>query len=65
MFMFIAMVYMFSELIRKNRKWEKLLAAVLVLAAVVFVLFLPVTAGFGTSLDYIHMLEWLPSWYFG
>ena len=65
MFMFIAMVYMFSELIRKNRKWEKLLAAVLVLAAVVFVLFLPVTAGFGTSLEYIHMLEWLPSWYFG
>ena len=59
------MKYVGANIAMKNRKWEKLLAAVLVLSALVFVLFLPVTAGFGTSLEYIHMLEWLPSWYFG
>lgn len=30
-----------------------------------FILFLPVTAGFGTNYPYIHFLEWFPSWYFG
>ena len=65
MFMFMAMVYMFRQLIRKKPVWSKVLTGVLVLAALVFVLYLPITTGFGTSLKYIHMLEWLPSWYFG
>ena len=65
MFMFMAMAYMFRQLIRKNPVWSRALTAVLVLALVVFVLYLPVTTGFGTSLEYIHLLEWLPSWYFG
>ena len=65
MFMFMAMAYMFRQLIRKNPSWSRALTAVLVLGLVVFVLYLPVTTGFGTSLEYIHLLEWLPSWYFG
>ena len=35
------------------------------LAAAVFVIYLPVLTGFGTRLDYVHLLELIPSWYFG
>ena len=64
-FMIMAIVYACRSLIRKDRKWKNIIIAFAVLSAVLFIIFLPVTAGFGTSVSYIKMLEWFPSWYFG
>ncbi len=64
-FMIMAVCFSADLLIKENRKAEKVFRIYLILYAVLFVIFLPVTAGFGTSLTYIHMLEWLKGWYFG
>lgn len=63
--MIMAVCFSADLLIKENRKAEKVFRIYLILYAVLFVIFLPVTAGFGTSLTYIHMLEWLKGWYFG
>ena len=64
-FMLLAIVYMSSKLVSANKKYAKYIKIFVALSVFVFILFLPVIAGHGTSLSYIHMLEWFGSWYFG
>lgn len=64
-FLILMMVYFFQGLIQMNRKWIKRIYIFLAIYVLVFVVFLPVTCGFGTSLTYIKWMEWFPSWYFG
>lgn len=65
-FEMLAIVYCAKILLEKNAHFFRI--AVPVFEAVyilLFVAFLPVTAGFGTTYAYIKLLEWFPSWYFG
>lgn len=59
----IVMLFQYMEDIGKAGKIFMLVY--LILYVIVFLAFLPVTAGFGTTLDYIHSLEWFSTWYFG
>ena len=61
----MAVICFFRGMEKKDVKWRNLLYAFLAVYVFLFVLFLPATAGFGTSQAYIKMLEWFPSWYFG
>lgn len=65
MFTIMAIVYACKRLMIANKKWAMGVAAFMFAYFFLFFLFLPITAGFGTSLEYIHSLEWLDSWYFG
>ncbi len=64
-FMILAIVYMCTKLVSHNQKYERYVKLFVIVSVLAFILFLPVTAGHGTSLSYIHMLEWFGSWYFG
>ncbi len=64
-FTMLAIVYLFSKLMQRNAKWQTVMVVYLVAYVFLFVLFLPVTAGFGTSRTFIQFLEWFPTWYFG
>lgn len=59
----IVMLFQYMEDIGKAGKI--FILVYLILYVIVFLAFLPVTAGFGTTLAYIHQLEWFSTWYFG
>lgn len=60
-FLILGIIYYF-----KNNKKEKLLKVFLLIAIVLFVLFLPVITGFETYTFYVSkILRFLPTWYFG
>ena len=64
-FTIFAIVYMFQHLLQKypqKTKWLYIFETAYIL---LFILFLPVTAGHGTVKAYIKFLEWFPTWYFG
>ena len=66
MFVILAIVYCAKEIKKRNAKLFNRSFVIFTAAyLLLFVMFLPVTAGFGTTIDYIHFLEWFPSWYFG
>lgn len=66
MFVILAIVYCAKEIKEKDsRLFKKCFLIFSTVYILLFILFLPVTAGFGTSVSYIHFLEWFPSWYFG
>ena len=48
-----------------NPKAKTAVILVMALYVLVFVIYLPATAGFGTSRDYINALELLGTWHFG
>lgn len=65
-FVALSIVYTFKKLYDKNAKLAKRLMVVFAIAYVLlFVLFLPITAGFATNLQYIKTMEWFSTWYFG
>lgn len=66
-FIMIFTVYIFRNISRYNKKTGAALTiAFLVLAAVLFVMFLPVWSGAEVSKDYVNTyLKWFPSWVFG
>lgn len=64
-FMIMGIVYAVRVLIQRNDRWRKYTWIYAGLSVLVFILFLPVLTGFGTTPEYIKFLEWLPSWYFG
>ncbi|MBR2676069.1 MAG: phospholipid carrier-dependent glycosyltransferase [Solobacterium sp.] len=64
-FMILAIVCAF-RMQNQHRRRPSLLMKVFELASVaVFIVYLPILTGFGTRLDYVHLLEVFPSWYFG
>jgi hypothetical protein len=49
-----------------DKKWGKRFILLFLLTYIIlFLAFLPSTAGFGTTLPYIKSMEWFGSWYFG
>ncbi len=64
LFMIFAIVYTISKL-HTYPKLHRRIYTYLTLYVLLFVLFLPVTTGIATTIDYVHFLEWLPGWYFG
>lgn len=63
-FLILAVVMMVTKL-ASTAELKAGVIVFLIIYVIVFILFLPVTCGFGTTLDYIHHLEWLDGWYFG
>ena len=65
-FMILGIVHACESLLKKDKKYIKPIAVLTVIAAVVFILFLPVIGGFETTSWYIqHITRWMNSWYFG
>lgn len=65
-FEMLAIVYCAGRILEKNPQMFRILSVSFCAAYIfLFILFLPVTAGFGTTQTYIRFLEWLPGWYFG
>ena len=65
-FLILALVMMMKTLVDWKPAMKKRIAVFLAACVVVFVLFLPATAGFGTTQAYIDgVLRWFGSWYFG
>ena len=59
-----AVTYAAYHLSRKDRD-KRRATAFLAAYILLFIIFLPVVTGFGTSQGYVRLLEWLPGWYFG
>ncbi len=64
-FMILAIVYCASLLLKINKENRHFVYAFMIISVVIFIMFLPATAGHGTTNAYIKFLEWLPNWYFG
>lgn len=60
----LAIGFVIDNLIIKHPKSKKYVVAYLVLCAVFFLIFLPVTTGVPVAKEYIEALEWLPTWHF-
>ena len=65
MFTIMAMVFLIRDLLKMDQRFKTPMIMTACLSVFLFVIFLPVTAGFATDLSYIHSLEWLKGWYFG
>ncbi len=65
LFMILAIVFVIQKIVDAGPAYRHFVIALLGLYVMIFLLFLPVTAGSGTSLSYIRKLEWLSTWYFG
>jgi 4-amino-4-deoxy-L-arabinose transferase-like glycosyltransferase len=65
LFAVMAIVYVIDRIMKKAPRAKTAVILVLALYVLVFVLYLPATAGFGTSRDYINGLELLGTWHFG
>ena len=63
LFTIIAIVYCINLL--NNRKMSIVVPAYLTAYLALFILFLPVITGFGTSQQFARFLAWLLGWYFG
>ena len=63
LFTIIAIIYCINLL--NNRKMSIVVPAYLAAYLALFILFLPVITGFGTSQQFARFLAWLPGWYFG
>ena len=65
-FLILALVYALKRLIEIDPRYQKRVIVFTILCVILFVLFLPATAGFGTTKSYIDgFMRWFPSWYFG
>ena len=65
-FMMLAIVYCAKRLLEKNEKFGmKVITVYMILYVAMFIVFLPIITGFGTTQSCIKALEWLPTWYFG
>lgn len=51
--------------LRRKDPGRRLTIAFLAAYILMFIIFMPVITGFGTSQGYVRLLEWLPGWYFG
>jgi hypothetical protein len=63
-FLILLVVYFFQKFIDKP-KGKIFIRIFLAAYVILFLAFLPATAGFGTTTSYIKSLEWFGSWYFG
>lgn len=65
-FMILAIVYGVSWLDTHKPEYRKHIHIFVAACVILFILFLPVISGFGTTSSYINnVLRWMTSWYFG
>lgn len=64
-FLVLSIGYMFSKLSEKSKLGKNIALIYLGLVVFIFILFLPATAGFGTTSGFLKFLQFLPSWYLG
>ena len=64
MFGIAAMAMAAADIVKSKPQFKKLLWGYLVLCAVLFLVFLPVTSGIDTPARYLEWLEFMPQWYF-
>ena len=64
-FMIASIAWCFYRLVSKKPSLKWLPGLFAALALLVFIVWLPVLTGFGTTRDLVHLLEIIPSWYFG
>lgn len=64
-FMLMSIIYFFEKLSKQDQAFRRFITIFTILCVLVFILYLPVITGFGTSSNYIHALEIFESWYFG
>ena len=64
-FMILSVVHTCRLLCEKHPEFRVYVQIFACMCIILFYMFLPATAGFGTDRSYIKLLEWLPGWYFG
>ena len=64
-FVILAIVFVIDLIMMNAPQFKNAIIVFMMIYVLLFVIFLPVTCGFGTSLSYIHALEWLSTWHFG
>ncbi len=64
-FLILAIVYCFSILYKKFPQMKSIALLYITLVWFIYIIFLPVLTGWGTTRSYIQFLEWLPTWSFG
>ncbi len=65
-FLIMAIVLSIDYLLETNKLTNKHTYYYLFICGFIFIMFLPVLTGFGTSAEYFNtFLRWIPSWYFG
>lgn len=65
-FMILGIVYAAKRLVQTNPKYEKAVKVFVVVAVLLFIIFLPVISGFTTTSEYVNTVcRWFGSWYFG
>lgn len=63
-FAILSIVY-FLQYLWKYKAGKAFTIIYLIVYISIFMMFLPITCGFGTSEEYIKSLEWFSTWYFG
>jgi dolichyl-phosphate-mannose--protein O-mannosyl transferase len=64
-FLVLAIGYTSNKLISKDIRYKKPILIIVILAIILFLLFLPVISGLDTTKDYVaNVLQWLQSWTF-
>lgn len=64
-FMLLSIVYFFNKMLKDYPKCKLLVKIFTIFCIIVFILYLPVLTGWGTTWEYVHILEIIKSWYFG
>ena len=64
-FAILSIAYLFSYLWEYGIVGKSVVCFYIVMYILLFVVFLPATAGFATTNTYIKSLEWFSTWYFG
>ena len=64
-FVILAICFCANKLIEKRAKNKELIYIFVALYVLMFIIYLPICTGFGTTKAYIKALELFPTWYFG
>ena len=64
-FMILSIVYFFNKFQKRFPTFITFIKLFTMVSIIVFILYLPVLTGWGTTWDYVHALEFFSSWYFG
>ena len=64
-FVILAICFCANKLMEKRNKNRQLIYIFMALYVLIFIVYLPICTGFGTTKVYIKALELFPTWYFG
>lgn len=64
-FLILAIVYTAKLIMDKYTNGKKIVLIYAACCILLFIIFMPVLTGFTTNTQYVRLLQWLPSWYFG